>query len=174
MYAPTQKEPALTRKNFFLSEIPNFMKASDQNIIINGDFNSIIDPKDREESEKKINWHLKYLIEKLKFVDSFRFMHPNETSFTFICPNGKSRIDKIFISKLLQNNIISIAHKPYIFSDHLAVILTLNNFITKNKTTKQKSNWKLNTSILEETRFKEIIENFCSESKKRNKIMRIF
>ena len=93
MYAQTQKEPALTSNNFFLSEIPNFIKASDQNIIINGDCNSIIDPKDREGSEKKINWRLKYLIEKLKFVDSFRFMYPNENSFTFICPNGKSRID---------------------------------------------------------------------------------
>lgn len=55
VYAPTQKELASTRKKFFLSEVPNFIKASDRNIILNGDFNSIIDAKDREGNEKKIN-----------------------------------------------------------------------------------------------------------------------
>ena len=165
IYAPTQKESASTRRNFFLNELPNFIKASDQNLILNGDFNSIIKPIDREGSDKKLNGPLKYLIEKLNLVDCFRCKHPSEISYTFICPNGKSRIDKMFIPKSLESNIISIIHKPYIFSDHLSVILNFISPKSSPKKHRKRAKWKLNTSILEDKAFKEITETFCLEAK---------
>lgn len=46
LYAPTQKEIASQRNSFFIHDIPNFIKASDHNLILLGDFNSIINPID--------------------------------------------------------------------------------------------------------------------------------
>ena len=164
IYAPTQNESNSTRKNFFQVELPNFIKANDNNIILMGDFNSIIHENDREGKQKRINHYLKNFIENLNFKDSFKLLHPNQISYTFISPNGKSRIDRIYVSSSLKSKIKEISHENYVFSDHAAVILKLeNNNIPKrsNKT----SYWKLNVSIFEEEEFKKKIKKFCTNAK---------
>lgn len=105
----------------------------------------------------------------MHFVDCFRNKHLSDIYFKYLCPNGKSRKDKIFISKNLEQNFHSIIHKPYVFSDHLAVILILDSFNNLPISPKYKTKWKLNTFILTDTAFKNTIEDMCNEAKKNKK-----
>jgi endonuclease/exonuclease/phosphatase family metal-dependent hydrolase len=108
---------------FFLHTLPEFLKASDQNLILLEDFNSIIDSRDREGLRKKINYQLKSLIEKLKLIDAFRTKYEDIISFTYISPNGISRIDRIYTREVNKNQIQKCMHLNFPYSDHNAVLL---------------------------------------------------
>ncbi len=154
LYAPTQKETAQTRHHFFLNRVPSYIKPNDTNLFLLGDFNSVINPLDRSGTFKQINKNLKNLIKSAKLIDCFRFVHPSEINYTFVCPNGKSRIDHIYMESTNRNRIISCTHEIYAFSDHSAVILTIDENVTPRKR-KNYETWKLNTSHLQDETFKE-------------------
>jgi exonuclease III len=163
IYAPTQNETAANRHLFFLHTLPKFLKANDENTIILGDFNSIVDPKDREGTKKKINHQLKNVIDRLKFVDAFRMMNPDANSYTFISPNGKSRIDRIYVPSNQKDNIRNCTNVSFVYSDHVAVLLELEGSF--DKPVKGEILWKLNTSILHNPDFQEQIESFIVKAK---------
>lgn len=163
IYAPTHNEKAENRHLFFLHTLPKFLKASDQNLILLGDFNSIIDSRDREGLRKKINYQLKNLIEKLNLIDAFRTKNEDVISFTYISPNGKSRIDRIYIPEVNRNRIEKCAHLNFPYSDHNAVLLELRD--SNSHSLNRKNLWKLNTSILEDPEFQEELHVFILKAK---------
>jgi hypothetical protein len=163
IYAPTQNEKAENRHLFFLHTLPKFLKASDQNLILLGDFNSIIDSRDREGLRKKINYQLKSLIEKLKLIYAFRTKNEDIISFTYISPNGKPRIDRIYIPEVNNNQIQKCMHLNFPYSDHNAVLLELKD--SNLQSLNRKNILKLNTSILEDPEFQEEIKLFILKAK---------
>lgn len=163
IYAPTQNETAVNRHLFFLHILPKFLKANDENTIILGDFNCIIDAKDREGTKKKINHQLKNLIDRLKYIDAYRTLNEEKHSYTFISPNGKSRIDRIYIQSKHKHEIKNCTNITFALSDHIPVMLELEGTVSnpENKSIL----WKLNTSVLNDPEFKEKIKNFILNAK---------
>ncbi|KZS08249.1 Uncharacterized protein APZ42_027841 [Daphnia magna] len=163
MYAPTRNEAAANQHLFFLHVLPKFLKANDENTIILGVFNCIIDERDREGIKKKINPQLKNLIVRLKYIDAFRTVNPNINAYTFVSPNGKSRIDRIYIPSKQKRYIKNCININFAYSDHVAVMLELEESVCKpvNKNILRK----LNTSVLEDPYFQEEIEIFILNAK---------
>ncbi len=86
-------------------------------------------------------------------------MHSEQKmSFIYISPNGKSRIDRIYIPEVNKHQIKKCVHLNFPYSDHNAVLLELkdSNLYSLNR----KNIWKLNTSILEDPEFQEEIKLF--------------
>jgi hypothetical protein len=66
------------------------------------------------------------MIDGIQLKDTFAIKKANKISYTYIHTNGKSTIDRIFLSK--DNNskrIVRCEHRIFPPSDHLAVIITL-------------------------------------------------
>lgn len=167
IYAYTKRESAETRNTFFLREIPKFIKANDKNIILLGDFNSITEPNDREGLHKNINYPLKSLITKLRLIDTYRVKHPITKGYTFVCPNGKSRIDKIYIEEGKKEDIQKIEQENYAFSDHTALILTIKDNNHQNtKHNLWRGIWKFNVSHQGNRDFIEMVQDLINKEKK--------
>lgn len=103
--------------------------------IIGGDFNKILDPEldtanqDPKQTIKKLP--LTKWVEKLGFVESFRYCNPKTKKFTWSNGRSKTRIDHIWISKELrmcakQSDIEDMCLVSG--SDHNLVWLTINTY----------------------------------------------
>ncbi|KZS03340.1 Uncharacterized protein APZ42_033958, partial [Daphnia magna] len=103
----------------------------------------------------------------MKLVDAFRFKNPTTITFTFISPNGKSRIDRIYVQRKNEGFIQECKHLNFTFSDHQAVMLDLEGALEKTK--KGNILWKLNTSTLYDPDFQNELEIFISNAKQKKK-----
>ena len=90
-------------------------------------------------------------------IDTWRKQHPNLTQLTFHNYNNliHSRIDRIYVNENLK--ITKTQIMPNCFSDHEAVLLTLQ---IPNQNPKSQGYWKLNTLILSHKTFKKIFQTF--------------
>lgn len=128
-------------------------------IIVTGDFNSIYNAKDR--TSHIVDNSAQYLLQLMNYndlIDSWNILNYPNLDFTWIDPadiSHKSRIDYIFVTPFLQNNIkycnIMAAPAP----DHKGVVA----LIEKIHKQRGPSYWKLNTSILLEDRYCQGVRN---------------
>ena len=95
-------------RSIFLDECFTCIQTNcdDDNLIIGGDFNSVVDQKDRiSPISTKCKNTLKRFFDNLHVADIWRLLHPNDREYTFIDPSKRgnnSRIDKILISRTLR------------------------------------------------------------------------
>ena len=166
IYGPNNPQK---KENFFKS-IEKHTRKCDI-LILSGDFNMVENPSlDRKGGDlfNKNNTlgrnHLKNFNEKYELVDIYRKVNPLKQEFTFVKPDKsyESRIDRIYVSGstaeececgMLENGL----------SDHSAFYC---KFKIPNKTTKGPGYWHLNTTILKDSKFKQIITQNFSENKK--------
>ena len=100
------------------------------NIIIVGDFNTLLTPMDRSTKQKisKETQTLNDSTDQLDLIDIYRTFHPKTMNFTFFSSTHGtfSRIDHILGHKPSLGKFKKIEIIPSIFSDHKAVRLGLN------------------------------------------------
>jgi len=172
IYAPT-KDKTLEQLQFFeiLGEILN--EYMDQNIVIGGDANTLINPElDKTGCVTGITQaglYLRGILEHLDMVDIWRARNPEKRKYTW---RGKtkrgviqSRIDYFFISSSLANLVTEIDIVPGICSDHSLIVMS--NEIG-NITRRGKGFWKFNSSLLKDSAYVDKIKKCIMETRRDN------
>lgn len=157
VYAPNN---SAERKAFFRS-IRLFVETLEYPCIIGGDFNCTFNPLlDRKRSslyndrKDEGTQELNEVLINGDLEDVWRRRHPSVKEYTFARGQSKSRIDFFLISKQIEAQIEKPSIVPFIYSDHN--IITFN--LTTDNVERGPGMWKLNTSILEQNEYIELIE----------------
>ncbi len=127
VYAPNQIHDRTYFFDNFCDQITGF-----ENWIIGGDLNCNLDNKKFKEASKII---LTNVLNEKDLVDSWRSFHPDKEGFTHF-HKGKShssRIDYIFVSSNLVNNVHDVSVSSWGFSDHQIVGLKLDDINTPHR-----------------------------------------
>ena len=129
------------------------------NIIIVGDFNTLLTSMDRS-TKQKINKETQTLndtIDQLDLIDMYRTFHPQKMNFTFFSSAHRtfSRRDHVLGYKSSHGKFKKIEIIPSIFSDNSAVRLDLSY---RRKTIKNSNIWSLNNTLLNNQQITEEIK----------------
>ena len=129
--------------------------SSTHHTILAGDFNMVLHPQDKANTLilRKDVHTMKALLQQSGLLDSFRIKHPNKIHFTYTRSNAASRLDRIYISQSLRNNMSHSSHIPVPFSDHLSAPRINLQLPTQNS--HAHTYWKLNNSLLSQQHVKD-------------------
>ena len=162
VYGPNSDSPEFYKK--FFQELEPF---SDIPVILGGDLNLVLDPEMDKKGGQSSSTHNKsreILLSKMDeydLVDCFRILNPNEKRYTWHqnSPKVFCRLDFFLTSFGLLNitNITSISHGYK--SDHSFITIEIGN----KKLERGPGFWKLNTSLLLDTSYTQLIENTIAE-----------
>ena len=162
VYAPNEDNPVFFENLFdVLEQIPIDLK------ILGGDYNLHMDIKmDKEGGSNVTNCLAQKLLQeflnKENMVDVWRTSHPYDRVYTWYRTNPKvimTRLDYLFASSLLNSIMDSSGIDPISFSDHSLVWMKLSCA----SGTKGPGFWKLNTSLLNDEKYIEIINEKIEE-----------
>jgi exonuclease III len=133
--------PNINTPNFIKHTLKDLKTYIDSNIVVVGDFNTLLSPIDRS-SRQKINkeiLELNYTSDQMDLADVYRIFHPNSVQHTFFsAAHGTfSKIDHILGHKTSLNKYKKIEIIPCILSDDNTLKLELNN---KNNSRKYANN----------------------------------
>ena len=147
IYAPAKN---IEKSNFYEDVKKYLTKIKNKQIILLGDFNYVENINDRvfgfDYADRKVNKI--FSPKELNLIDTFSNVH-NTLDFTHL----RSRIDRIYLSKILYPKILKIQHTTKI-ADHKTVLLEIN--LDKFKPW-GRYYWKFNNSLLTNAIFKQEI-----------------
>ena len=161
VYAPND----ITQQIKFFQELNQALNSyPDNNLIIGGDFNCALTPKDRKSAKQGSNKHtvineIGNLCSNFALTDIWRELNPHALTFTWRDKafKSQSRLDFFLITADLVylTKETNIMHTP--FSDHSAIMLNIQSFDQRKKS--GPGFWKFNASLLED---KEYVEKLCA------------
>ena len=155
----------------FFQNIDNFLENQDQeNIIIGGDFNCVLDPNlDRKNCTTIVNRprtraKIIDIMTKHTLTDIYRNIYPDTPSFTWrrFNTNKQARLDYFLVSENLCSEISNIDTSNKYKSDHAPVILTMR----KNAFIRDRPYWKFNNSLLYDKEYVDLVKKSINEIKK--------
>lgn len=144
--------------NFFKKIFDKIPEMSDSSPIICGDYNTVLcstlDKQPSQTSRSKGSIMLNTLIKSLNVVDIWRLLHPKLKDFSFFSPfhKSQSRIDYFLLDSRLLSNVSFCTYRNILISDHAPVSLDLKLNIDRGE-----YNWRLNTSLLSDPEFRDIL-----------------
>lgn len=157
VYAPND---ASQQVKFFKDLNKTLEDYSETNLIIGGDFNCALTPKDRKSVKQISNKHtvikeIGRLCSNFALTDIWRDLNPQTLSFTWRDKafKSQSRLDFFLITPDLVNltKECNITHTP--FSDHSAIMLTLQSNDQRKRP--GPGFWKFNARLLEDKEYVE-------------------
>jgi len=167
-YGPN-KDDTLFMEDLFKRAYNN---KSHDNIIIGGDFNTVMDNKldlsrnvsggTRMHTNKKSQLLINALVHECNLVDIFRSLYPKELLYSHVNKKSRtqSRLDFFLIDKSLES-ISDCEYSHGINSDHSYVSLTIKGEQIK----RGRGYWKFNNSFLGDESFVEGIREIIAETK---------
>ena len=147
---------------------------ADKSIILGGDFNVVLDPlldkqggTSASNQSKKIRAELKAFLEAFALSDCLRIKICKNKLFTWSSKHlkVKSRLDYLFTSENILNRLIKCEKKTSILTDHNMVQLVLQHAATK----RGPGFWKLNTSLLRDKKYIEMVKESIKTTVNENK-----
>ena len=160
IYGPNDDTPSFYKHiDSLLEQSPN------ENIIIGGDFNFVIDRKRDSNYDRENNIYAKKafvnVAKKHSLIDIWRRLHPHDQEYTWTKQNPLKygRIDMFFTSKHLINHVREATINAGYRTDHCQISLILKTFNSQ----RGPGLWKFNESLLQDenysTSIKELIVN---------------
>ena len=144
VYGPSGANKRTERNKFFSDDIAALLNNA-RNIVMGGDFNAIISPKDHT-GHYEICTALKHTITKLQLRDSWEAIHKNRILYTYRRHNTAGRLDRIYVNKDIEIRRVDIC--PTELSDHCGFITSLRLHL--NTQPYGRGFWKLNSTYLNE------------------------
>lgn len=155
IYAPNWDDVSFINK--LISLIPNL---NSHKLILAGDFNTVMDPAIDRSNPKtlvrsKMSLALSEFADQIGSVDPWRFLYPHKKEFSYFSHvhHTYSRIDFFLIDKTLLPALKKVEYTAIVESDHAPVSLDL--LFAQNLT--QRSTWRLNTALLTDSHFCNLI-----------------
>lgn len=148
LYAPSGSTRSAERKKFFKEEIIYLLRKNPQKLIIGGDFNCVLNRKDQSPNFNYSN-ELCRLVCELQLRDAWEVKFPTLVKYTYIASNSCSRLDRIYLSRNLEGNLLNVEVIPSSFSDHCSINACLN--LDQQPTRWFRNQWCLNLTLLEDT-----------------------
>lgn len=145
LYAPSGSSNRAERNKFFKEHIIYLLRQNPSQLILGGDFNCVLSRKDQAPNFN-FSSELKCLVSDLKLKDAWEVKYPTLVRFTHIVRDSCSRIDRIYISENLKDNLVKVETIPTSFSDHSGVLACVN--LNPQPTRWFKNQWNLNVSVL--------------------------
>ena len=160
-YAPNKEKEQV----IFFTEINNIISSINEDnvsVLWGGDFNYCMSTKDTDGGnytpKQRTNAIMNIIMEELELCDIWRIQNINVHQYTWRTSNPlvQRRLDFYLISKNLQSAVSKVDIICAPFSDHSAVVLSIN---TSGNSAYGPSHWRFNTSILENTEYCNNIRN---------------
>lgn len=143
-----QRAAQFRKWNEIVSNEVNYIYGGDFNCIENFHLDCIGKKVENFEHYKKDRQELEVLRNSHDYVDTLRFLHPNERIFTFTgLDEYRARLDKIYIHSSNTDRIKKVDVFPVSYSDHSLYIIQLG--LTDARPKWGRGLWKFNTSLLE-------------------------
>ncbi|XP_062541831.1 uncharacterized protein LOC134209820 [Armigeres subalbatus] len=124
VYAPSGTAQRAAREDFFNGTLAYYLRHRTANVIIAGDFNCVLRACDS--SSPNTSPSLKTAVQQLQLHDVWEKLCPRDPGFTYINRNAQSRLDRMYVSAGLRNNLQSAYTHVCCFTDHKA--LTRRNY----------------------------------------------
>jgi len=124
IYAPSGKRNR-TQNHYFFENLYPYIYSKNP-LILAGDFNCIENPILDKHPPAKTYPKPQTLITlntNLNLHDTYRTLHPTQTTYTHHAPNSQSRLDRFYVNRtsIIQNHVFI----PTLFSDHNLIALSL-------------------------------------------------
>lgn len=163
VYAPSQSTANLQNEEIekFSQALNDYLRPFiNSKLIIAGDFNYAVSNNDRATNtlyyrDVKYGKLLNPILNLHRLIDTFRYKHGNDKSFTFHHLNSASRIDRIYTN--FPNGILKVEHIAVHLSDHNGVRLRMR---IPEITRRGKGFWKLNVKLLTKGHIKHVVGEF--------------
>lgn len=160
IYAPNTDNPIFFQKVFAL--IPDI---SQTNLIIGGDFNTVLDTYLDRSSTKKppqnaSTQFLNSYIQNTNILDIWRIMNPSGRDYSFYSPvhNSYSRIDYFLVDAKLAPFALDVQYHSIVISDHSPLSFS----VCLDHMDKPHNSWKLNPQLLTDKNFCEYLKHHIS------------
>ena len=153
-----------------IEKVVNKLQGENQdhsNNIFLGDFNFIDHEKDKTKglntTDKMVCKIWQPFLSKVDMIDPFREQNPKRRVWSFIGTGAaqNSRIDRIYINSINIPNITNLQYIQTPFGGH-----RLLSFKKKYETEKGKSYYKMNTNVLKDKKYQEIVNETIQEIEK--------
>ena len=153
-------------KDKFQSIVDNLRitQNEEENHMILGDFNFIEHEKDKSKglnsTDRMASKIWQPLMAELDMVDPFREQNPKRRIWSFIGTGAarNSRIDRVYVDSVNMHKIHNMQYIPTSFGGH-----RIMSFILKGTTEKGRSYYKMNTSILHDVKYRELVDETLAE-----------
>jgi exonuclease III len=147
VYAPSGTSKRAEREKYFGHDLARFLDISNKDLILGGDFNSVLSPSDATGAPCNSK-ALGDIVDSFGLTDSWN-QNPAAPVYTHFSPAGATRIDRIYLTTTLIPNKVMCAIQPAAFTDHEAVILSIN--LPRGDTRRRPYRWTLDTAVLRDT-----------------------
>ena len=168
VYAPTldKKREQISFANYLQSILCEYDSAS---LVIGGDFNFYMDPNVDKKGTIPANYdNDKYreeicaLLDSLDLVDPWRIHNPGVKRYTWHARGKASRLDYIFCSEHLLNDMRKCTINPGLHSDHSIIQLSIGSSFSQER---GKGLWKFNILLLHDEKYVTEIKRIIEECK---------
>ena len=153
IYAPTD----LTERKVFFDNLHEYFLPSDA-IVVAGDFNCYEYQSDKTGGNFSCAKYLAHFRSTFNLIDAWHRLNPRSKQCTWFNSDFSigSRLDKFFVSQSLFSFVSNCVIKPFCFSDHDIVYLTIR---LDDLRPRGPGLWKFNNSLLQDTNFSEYISD---------------
>lgn len=124
IYAHSGSQYRREREELFNFTLSYYLRHHTQHIILGGDFNSVIHSSDAT-GVSNFSLALKNMVQQLQLHDVVNVLNRENKQFTYITHNSASRIDRIYVSSGLLNNLRRADTHVCSFTNHKALTVRL-------------------------------------------------
>lgn len=147
IYAPSGNHHRAERSHFYEQELLYLIRRAEEAMVLAGDFNCVLKPKDQQPNFN-YSAELDRVIREMRFFDTWELINGDRQCFTFYTSTSASRLDRIYVTQCLNDNVNGPETWPVYFSDHLAYHCQLR--MTKQNVFRGRNIWKLNVTVLKD------------------------
>lgn len=119
IYAPSGAALRAQKERFFNTTVAYYLRHDTENVILAGDFNSVLRQCDATGHNSSPS--LRTTIQQLNLHDVWIKLRPRDPGHTYVTANSTSRLDRIYVSGRLCEQLRNIHTHVCSFSDHMAV-----------------------------------------------------
>jgi exonuclease III len=141
IYAPSSTAKRTEREAFYNEELPGFLHHAQQELLLGGDFNCVLEGADATRGPN-FSRALAILVQGYALKDIWQ-SSGSRTAYTHFTAQGAARLDRFYASAGLYGRKRRAESLPAAFTDHLAVLVAMREAVRYGYRP-----WKFNGAIL--------------------------